>query len=123
MLAAFGRGVNSENIQQVAVADKRYLEAKELDGKFGLGETQRVPTCSQRMLEQPDRSTSWHWRRLTGSRHLLRVADPLLQGLLVKFIKQLAKLLLSCLVQDSIPSTETSLLPYNPMDSNSTAIG
>ena len=37
MLAAFGRGVNSENIQQVAVADKRYLEAKELDGKFGLG--------------------------------------------------------------------------------------
>ena len=37
MLAAFGRGVNSENIQLVAVADKRYLEAKELDGKFGLG--------------------------------------------------------------------------------------
>ena len=37
MLAAFGRGVNSENIQQVAVADKRYLEAKELDGNFGLG--------------------------------------------------------------------------------------
>ena len=37
MLAAFGRGVNSENIQQVAVADKRYLKAKELDGKFGLG--------------------------------------------------------------------------------------
>ena len=37
MLAAFGRGVNSENIQRVAVADKRYLEAKELDGKFGLG--------------------------------------------------------------------------------------
>ena len=37
MLAAFGRGVNSENIRRVAVADKRYLEAKELDGKFGLG--------------------------------------------------------------------------------------
>jgi hypothetical protein len=37
MLAAFGRGVDSENIQLVAVADKRYLEAKELDGKFGLG--------------------------------------------------------------------------------------
>ena len=37
MLAAFGRGVKFENIQQVAVADKRYLEAKELDGKFGLG--------------------------------------------------------------------------------------
>ena len=37
MLAAFGRGVTSENIQLVAVADKRYLEAKELDGKFGLG--------------------------------------------------------------------------------------
>ena len=37
MLAAFGRGVNSENIQQVAVADKRYLKAKDLDGKFGLG--------------------------------------------------------------------------------------
>jgi hypothetical protein len=37
MLVAFGRGVTSENIQLVAVADKRYLEAKELDGKFGLG--------------------------------------------------------------------------------------
>jgi hypothetical protein len=37
MLAAFGRGVNSENIQQVAEADKRYLQAKELFGKFGLG--------------------------------------------------------------------------------------
>ena len=37
MLAAFGRGVTSANIQLVAVADKRYLEAKELDGKFGLG--------------------------------------------------------------------------------------
>jgi hypothetical protein len=37
MLAAFGRGVTSENIQLVAVADKRYLEAKELDGMFGLG--------------------------------------------------------------------------------------
>jgi len=37
MLAAFGRGVNSENIQQVAEADKKYLQAKELLGKFGLG--------------------------------------------------------------------------------------
>ena len=37
MLAAFGRGVTSANIQLVAVADKRYLEAKKLDGKFGLG--------------------------------------------------------------------------------------
>ena len=37
MLAAFGRGVNSENIQQVAEADKKYLQAKELDGKFGVG--------------------------------------------------------------------------------------
>ncbi len=37
MLAAFGRGVNSENIQQVAEADKKYLQAKELFGKFGLG--------------------------------------------------------------------------------------
>ena len=37
MLAAFGRGVNSENIQRVAEADKNYLKAKVLDGKFGLG--------------------------------------------------------------------------------------
>ena len=37
MLAAFGKGVNPENIQHVAEADQRYLEAKELDGKFGLG--------------------------------------------------------------------------------------
>jgi hypothetical protein len=37
MLAAFGRGVNSENIQQVAEADKKYLQAKELVDKFGLG--------------------------------------------------------------------------------------
>ena len=37
MLAAFGRGVNSENIKQVAEADKKYLQAKELDGKFGVG--------------------------------------------------------------------------------------
>ncbi|MBV9453941.1 MAG: hypothetical protein JOZ19_07465 [Rubrobacter sp.] len=36
-LAAFGRGVNPENIRRVAEADKRYLEAKELDNKFGLG--------------------------------------------------------------------------------------
>jgi hypothetical protein len=37
MLAAFGRGVNSENIQRVAEADKNYLKAKALDGKFGVG--------------------------------------------------------------------------------------
>jgi len=37
MLAAFGRGVNSENIQRVAEADKNYLKAKMLDGKFGVG--------------------------------------------------------------------------------------
>ena len=37
MLAAFGKGVNSGNIQQVAEADKKYLQAQELDGKFGLG--------------------------------------------------------------------------------------
>ena len=37
MLAAFGSGVNSENIQQVAEADKKYLQAKELLGKFSLG--------------------------------------------------------------------------------------
>ena len=37
MLAAFGRGVNSENIEHVAEADKRYLKAKELYGRFGLG--------------------------------------------------------------------------------------
>jgi hypothetical protein len=37
MLAAFGKGVNSENIQQVAEADKKYLKAKELADKFGLG--------------------------------------------------------------------------------------
>ena len=36
MLAAFGRGVNSEKIQQVAEADKKYLQAKELVDKFGL---------------------------------------------------------------------------------------
>ncbi len=37
VLAAFGGGVNPENIRRVAEADKRYLEAKELDSKFGLG--------------------------------------------------------------------------------------
>jgi hypothetical protein len=37
MLAAFGRGVTSENIQRVAEADKNYLKAKVLDGKFGVG--------------------------------------------------------------------------------------
>ncbi len=37
MLAAFGRGVILENIQHVAEADKKYLKAKELDGRFGLG--------------------------------------------------------------------------------------
>lgn len=36
-LAAFGSGVNLENIRRVAEADKRYLEAKELDNEFGLG--------------------------------------------------------------------------------------
>lgn len=36
-LAAFGKGVNSENIQQVAEADNKYLKARELDEKFGLG--------------------------------------------------------------------------------------
>jgi hypothetical protein len=29
--------VNLENIRHVAEADKRYLEAKELNSKFGLG--------------------------------------------------------------------------------------
>ena len=37
VLAAFGSGVSPENIRRVAEADKRYLEAKELDSKFGLG--------------------------------------------------------------------------------------
>jgi hypothetical protein len=37
VLAAFGSGVNPENIRRVAEADQRYLEAKELDSKFGLG--------------------------------------------------------------------------------------
>lgn len=36
-LAAFGSGVNLENIRRVAEADKQYLEAKELDNEFGLG--------------------------------------------------------------------------------------
>ena len=36
-LATFGSGVNPKNIQRVAEADKRYLEAMELEGKFGLG--------------------------------------------------------------------------------------
>ncbi len=36
-LAAFGRGVNPENIRRVAETNKRYLEAKELDGRLGLG--------------------------------------------------------------------------------------
>ena len=58
MLAAFGRGVKFENIQQVAEADHRYLRAKKLDSMFDVGGTQRVPTCSQRTLGQPDRSTS-----------------------------------------------------------------
>ncbi len=37
VLAAFGSGVIPDNIRRVAEADKRYLEAKELDTKFGLG--------------------------------------------------------------------------------------
>lgn len=37
MLAAFGKGVNVENIKHVAEADAKYLQAKELDGRFGLG--------------------------------------------------------------------------------------
>ena len=37
MLAAFGRGVKFENIQQVAEADHRYLRAKNLDSMFGVG--------------------------------------------------------------------------------------
>jgi hypothetical protein len=37
MLAAFGKGVNVENIKHVAKADAKYLQAKELDGKFRFG--------------------------------------------------------------------------------------
>ena len=36
-LAAFGAEVNPENIRRVADADKKYMEAKDLDNKFGLG--------------------------------------------------------------------------------------
>ncbi len=36
-LAAFGSGVNPENIRRVAEADERYMEAKELDGRLGVG--------------------------------------------------------------------------------------
>ncbi len=36
-LAAFGRGVNHENIRRVAEADKRYLEAKELNSRLSVG--------------------------------------------------------------------------------------
>ena len=37
MLAAFEKGVDSENIQNVAEADKKYLQAKKLDSMFGVG--------------------------------------------------------------------------------------
>jgi hypothetical protein len=37
VLAAFGSGVKPKNIQNVAKADERYLKAKELNDKFGLG--------------------------------------------------------------------------------------
>ena len=37
MLTAFGSGVNPNDILRVAEADKRYLAAKKLQGKFGLG--------------------------------------------------------------------------------------
>lgn len=36
-LASFGSGVKSENIQRVAEADKRYLEAMDLDSKYRTG--------------------------------------------------------------------------------------
>ena len=52
-LAAFGQGVNPENIRRVAEADKRYMEAKELDGRFGLG---RDPE-STALLERDVRET------------------------------------------------------------------
>ncbi len=37
MLTAFGSEVNPKDIQRVAEADKRYLAAKKLQGKFGIG--------------------------------------------------------------------------------------
>ena len=36
-LAAFGGGVNPENIRRVAKADRAYLKAQELEGSFALG--------------------------------------------------------------------------------------
>jgi hypothetical protein len=36
-LAAFVNGVNPENIRHVAEADKAYLEAKKMDGRFRMG--------------------------------------------------------------------------------------
>jgi len=36
-LAAFGNGVNPENIRRVAEADRAYLKAQEFEGRFGLG--------------------------------------------------------------------------------------
>ncbi len=37
MLAAFGSEVNPKDIWRVAEADKKYLAAKKLQGKFGFG--------------------------------------------------------------------------------------
>ena len=37
MLAAFGSEVNVKDIWRVAEADKKYLAAKKLQGKFGFG--------------------------------------------------------------------------------------
>ena len=37
MLTAFGSEVNPQDILRVAEADKRYLAAKKLQGKFGFG--------------------------------------------------------------------------------------
>ncbi len=37
MLAAFGSEVNLKDIWRVAEADKKYLAAKKLQGKFGFG--------------------------------------------------------------------------------------
>lgn len=36
VLAAFGKGVKPENIRRVAEADRRYLEARNLENELGL---------------------------------------------------------------------------------------
>jgi hypothetical protein len=58
LIAAFGEGVRKDSIRHVAEADEHYQEPSSARRSSAPLRTRRPCSCSPRMLEKPERSSS-----------------------------------------------------------------